>query len=315
MADAVHPETDNQSTLANGDRYRQIVDSYFDRLAAAASTPVGATADGEAATAGREAFRRLGHVFATHYEVAVDSANYAEELSAEDRERFRIAFGGLMLDLLESVDTAQAGRTVTALSVGTNALRDDISLFRPTFDDLIDRYLTTGRYHESHEAFVTTSLLLEQWLYAMADATTTHHDVLDDAVSSNTRILANFGRGLAYYAERIAQLPESSYHNVGRVMHEQAEPQQLGRIVTALLAMHNRVAAADPTAQPEAYGRFLSTVDPDQVRTAITTTAAAIRTGLHSNPQLARVLIRSLAEISWAALKSASDLLFVRRRH
>ncbi|MGW4356364.1 hypothetical protein ACWELJ_30185 [Nocardia sp. NPDC004582] len=306
MADAVQPET--TPAAEDAEQYRQTVDSYFDRLAVAATAPEGGVIDGPAATAGRTAFRRLRHLGATHYEVAVDSADYVTELNAEDRERFRIALSGLLQDLLESIDTAQAGRTVTALSVGTNAIRDDIPLYRTTFDDLIARYLTTGRYHESHEAFVTTALLLEQWLYALADSTTTAHDVLDDAVSSNTRILAALGRGLAHYGEQIAALPESSYRNVGRVVREQAEPQQLGRIVTALLTMHNRVAAADPAAQPQAYGRFLAAVDPDVVRTAVANATTAVAIGLKSNPELAKVVLRAIGETVWAAVKSVPKL-------
>ncbi|MGW0103107.1 hypothetical protein, partial [Nocardia sp. NPDC003354] len=269
----------------------------------AASEPPGSLADGPA-VAGRETVHRLGQVFATHYRVAAATASAVEELNPDDRQRFREAHSALIVEQLGSIDAAQAGRAVTDLSIGTNALRDAAAAFRRAFDELIADYLTTGRYHESHEAFVTTSILLEEWLYAMADATTEQHDVLDDAVSSNTRIVANVGRGLAYYGERIARLPESSYDNIARVLHEHAEPQQYGRIVNALLDMHNRVAAADPTVLPEVYRRFLSSLDPAVVHTAARSTVAAVDAGLRANPALLGAVLRACGALCWTVLAS-----------
>ncbi|AHH19988.1 hypothetical protein NONO_c52040 [Nocardia nova SH22a] len=299
MSEVEKPNSEKPSTSRKSGRRQPIAQTYFDRLAANGEIPPDADSQ-----RGREAFRALRTLLATHYQLSVDTADYRTALPTADQERFRAALAGTVLDRLGDIDTAQAGRTVTALSVGTNALRDDADRFRAAFDDLIADYLTTGRYHESHEAFVTTALLFEQFLYAMADSTTTQHDVLDDAVSSNTRILATLGRGLAYYAEHIAQLPDSSFDNIARVMHEHAEPQHIGRIVTALLTVYNRIAAREPHALPEAARRILSGLDPEVVRESVGTARGAIRAGLEANPHLARVLTGAIGQLSWTVVKS-----------
>lgn len=310
MVDEVHPASETPSAPWQSDE--RAAELHL-RLLSAATAPDGSSEPVANSQLGRDVFREARQLLADYYPLAVDTAGYRDQLDPDDSEHFRAALAAVLLGRLRNLDTAQAGRTVTDLSVGVNALRADAPEFRTVFDELIARYMTTGRYHESHEAFVTTSLLAEQWLYAMADSTTTGHDVLDDAVSSNTRILANLGRGLAYYGELIAQLPDSSYQNVARVMHAEAEPQQLGRIVTALLTMFNRVAAADPEAQPEAYRRFASAVDPRVVGTAIDNVSTAVRAGLAANPALARTLTQSMASISWTIVKTAIGSTFRRR--
>lgn len=275
------------------------VSQWYSVLEKTRHTPVGELTYGDKAQETLRPFRQLRHLMRAQYAVATETAGYREELEGEEREAFRSDLSELILDLFGAVDAAEGGRTVTALSVGTNALRDDVAQFREAFDDLIAGYLTTGQYHESHEAFVTMSLLFEQWLKAMADSTTVQHDILDDAVSSNTRIMANLLRGLSYYAQQIAKLPESSYGNVADVLATKADPHEFGQLVTALLVIHNRVHAAGPATQVLLHRAFWSGVNPSVLREAIVNTADTVSQGLSSNPPMRKALRSGLRRATW----------------
>lgn len=249
--------------------------------------------------------RALGEVATWHFDTAMETAVPRRAMEPAALATADAHLARETVERLAAVDTARAGTTVTDWSTAVNALRPATAELRAQFDQLIADYLTTGQYHESHEAFVTSALIAEQFLRAMADATTEQHDILDDAVGSNTRIVAALVRSAAYYATKISELPDSSFRNVAEQLTAHAEPAALGELANALLTVYGRVGALGGEAHRELAGRCVGAIDPDAAAAAGSVAVGVVSTGLRRNPAVARVLVRTAGRIGWEIVRAA----------